>query len=89
MSRHCGQSSATSKYVDEVTDRPRSAREGVSCTGLNEAPNWLDWARDFTASWTHHQEVREAVGLPTLADPRYLDAILDTFVRAFPRDRSG
>ncbi|GHB94275.1 maleylpyruvate isomerase family mycothiol-dependent enzyme [Streptomyces rochei] len=57
---------------------------GVSWAGIDPAPMWLDSARDFTAFWTHRQQIRHAVGQATDHDPRYLSVVLDTFMRALP-----
>ncbi|WP_435857125.1 hypothetical protein [Streptomyces mobaraensis] len=57
---------------------------GVAWAGIDPAPMWLDSARDFTAFWTHRQQIRHAVGLPTDQDPTSLSVVLDTFMRAVP-----
>ncbi|MFJ5590865.1 maleylpyruvate isomerase family mycothiol-dependent enzyme [Streptomyces noursei] len=57
---------------------------GVSWAGVDPAPMWLDSARDFTEFWTHRQQIRHAVGQDTDPDPRFLSAVLDTFMRALP-----
>ena len=58
--------------------------EGVSWAGIDPAPVWLDLAREYTESWTHQQQIRDAVGRPGLTEPAFLDPVLDTFVRALP-----
>ncbi|EME99777.1 hypothetical protein H340_14581 [Streptomyces mobaraensis NBRC 13819 = DSM 40847] len=57
---------------------------GVAWAGIDPAPMWLDSARDFTEFWTHRQQIRHAVGLPTDQDPTSLSVVLDTFMRAVP-----
>jgi uncharacterized protein (TIGR03083 family) len=58
--------------------------EGVSWAGVELAPVWLDVARDYSEDWTHQQQIRDAIGIPGLTDPTFLDPILDTFLRAAP-----
>ncbi|MEW1673990.1 maleylpyruvate isomerase family mycothiol-dependent enzyme [Streptomyces noursei] len=67
----------------EATD-PNSPSLGVSWAGIDPAPMWLDSARDFTEFWTHRQQIRQAVGLGTDPDPRFLSVVVDTFMRALP-----
>jgi uncharacterized protein (TIGR03083 family) len=47
-------------------------------------PNWLDIAREFTEKWLHQQHIREAVGFPLLTEKKWLDPVLDIFMRALP-----
>jgi uncharacterized protein (TIGR03083 family) len=58
--------------------------EGVWWAGVDPAPVWLDLAREYTESWTHQQQIRDAVGRPGLTEAAYLDPVVDTFVRALP-----
>ena len=58
--------------------------EGVSWAGVELAPVWLDVARDYSEDWTHQQQIRDAIGIPGLTDPTFLDPILDIFLRAAP-----
>ncbi|MBA2316980.1 MAG: maleylpyruvate isomerase family mycothiol-dependent enzyme [Euzebyales bacterium] len=62
------------------------AAEGatVSWAGPGPHPNWLDVAREFTERWVHHQQVRQAVGRPGLAEREHLEPVVDTFTRALP-----
>ena len=46
---------------------------------------WMDVAREFTERWHHQQQIREAVGAPALDDRRYIEPLLQTFIRALPR----
>jgi hypothetical protein len=64
----------------------------VDWAGCEVAPNWLDLAREYTERWHHQQQIRDAVGLPGMTEPRYLRPVLDTFVHALPhafRDMPG
>ncbi|MFI0373312.1 maleylpyruvate isomerase family mycothiol-dependent enzyme [Actinomadura sp. 1N219] len=56
----------------------------VSWAGPDSHPVWLDAARDFSEYWTHHQQICDATGRPGLTEPRYLEPVLDTFMRALP-----
>ena len=58
--------------------------ESVSWAGVELAPVWLDVARDYSEDWTHQQQIRDAIGTPGLTDPKYLDPVLETFLRAAP-----
>jgi hypothetical protein len=48
------------------------------------APRWLDVAREFTERWVHQQQIREAVGAPLLDDPRFLQPVVDVYLRSLP-----
>lgn len=63
--------------------------EGVSWADVDPAPVWLDLAREYTESWTHHQQIRDAVRQPGLLEPAFLDPVLDTFLRALPATYAG
>ena len=56
----------------------------VSWAGPAPAPHWLGIAREYTERWVHQQQIREALGAPSLAEPRLLGPVLATFVRALP-----
>ncbi len=76
----------TSRTIEEMwaaaeLDAPS---EGVWWAGIDLAPVWLDLARDFSEDWTHQQQVRDATGRPGLTEARFLDPVLDTFLRALP-----
>lgn len=51
----------------------------VSWVGPDDAPVWLDLAREFTERWHHQQQIRQAVGAPSLVDPTFLRPTLATF----------
>lgn len=59
--------------------------EAVSWAGADPAPLWLDMARDYSEYWVHQAQVREALGEPLLDDPRFLEPLVSTFLRALPR----
>ena len=61
------------------TDMCKPAR--VSWAGSEPVPTWLDYAREFTETWVHHQQVREATGRPAANDR--LPDVLGIFVWAF------
>ena len=54
-------------------------------TGDDPAPVWLDLARELTERWHHQQQIRNAVGAPSLDDPTLLRPVLATFAHALPR----
>ena len=54
-------------------------------TGEEPAPIWLDLARELTERWHHQEQIRDAVGAPSLTDPRILRPVLATFAHALPR----
>lgn len=57
----------------------------VSWAGPDQAPIWLDAARDFTEYWTHHQQISEATQRPGPAQTELFAPVLDTFMRALPQ----
>jgi hypothetical protein len=57
---------------------------GVSWAGLEQAPIWLDVAREYTERWLHQQHIRDAVGKPALTDRRFLGPVLAAFVYSLP-----
>jgi uncharacterized protein (TIGR03083 family) len=54
----------------------------VTWAGPDPAPNWLDLAREFTERWHHQQQIRNALGAPSLDDPWCLKPVLATFAFA-------
>lgn len=56
----------------------------VSWAGEGESLNWMDIGREFTELWHHQQQIRMAFGAASLADPRYLAAVLAMAVRGLP-----
>ncbi|WP_034289778.1 maleylpyruvate isomerase family mycothiol-dependent enzyme [Amycolatopsis benzoatilytica] len=49
------------------------------------APLWLTVARDYAEQWVHHQQIREAVGVPLLDEPEFRTPVVDTFLRSLPQ----
>jgi uncharacterized protein (TIGR03083 family) len=56
----------------------------VSWAGEQESPGWFDIGREFTELWHHQEQIRMAVGAPSLPDARYLRAVLDIAVHGLP-----
>jgi uncharacterized protein (TIGR03083 family) len=63
---------------------PYASGDPVDWAGPGAAPVWLDLAREYTERWHHQQQMREAVGRPGIAEPRYFAPVIDAFVRALP-----
>jgi hypothetical protein len=57
---------------------------GVSWAGQTESPLWFDTAREFTERWHHQQQIREAVGVESIAEPQFLSPVISTLIRATP-----
>jgi uncharacterized protein (TIGR03083 family) len=57
---------------------------GVSWAGEQASESWFDIGREFTELWHHQEQIRMAVGVPSLADSRYLRAVLGISVRGLP-----
>jgi uncharacterized protein (TIGR03083 family) len=57
----------------------------VAWSGDGPTPYWLDIAREYTERWVHHAQMRLAVGAPPLLERRFLNPVLDTFMRSLPR----
>lgn len=58
--------------------------EAVSWAGADPAPMWLDIARDYTEYWVHQAQIRLALDEPLLNEPRFLEPVVSTFLRALP-----
>jgi uncharacterized protein (TIGR03083 family) len=56
----------------------------VAWAGEGRSENWMDVGRQYTESWHHQQQVRDAVGAPELTDERWLAPLLGLGVRALP-----
>jgi uncharacterized protein (TIGR03083 family) len=56
----------------------------VSWAGEDASAGWFDVGREFTELWHHQQQIRLAVGAGSLADPRYLHAVIDVALRGLP-----
>jgi len=57
---------------------------GVSWAGEQTSEGWFDVGREFTELWHHQEQIRMAVGAPSLTDPRFLHAVLEIAVRGLP-----
>jgi uncharacterized protein (TIGR03083 family) len=57
---------------------------GVSWAGEQTSDGWFDVGREFTELWHHQQQIRMAVAAPSLADPRFLRAVIEIAVRGLP-----
>jgi uncharacterized protein (TIGR03083 family) len=57
---------------------------GVAWAGEEHSANWFDIAREYTERWLHQQQIREAVGAPGLSEHKWLNPVLDVFMRALP-----
>jgi uncharacterized protein (TIGR03083 family) len=57
---------------------------GVSWAGEQASDAWFDAGREFTELWHHQQQIRMAVGAPSLANPQYLRAVIDIAIRGLP-----
>ena len=57
---------------------------GVSWAGEQVSEGWFDIGREFTELWHHQEQIRIAVGAPSLKDPRYLHAVIAVAVRGLP-----
>lgn len=69
-------------YESLPVDAP--ALFGVSWAGEMTSEGWFDVGREFTELWHHQEQIRMAVGAPSLEDPRYLRAVIALAVRALP-----
>ena len=77
---------ASSEAADWFTSLPLDAPAlfPVSWAGEDASAGWFDIGREFTELWHHQQQIRIAVGAHSLADPRYLAAVIDVAVRGLP-----
>lgn len=57
---------------------------GVSWAGEQTSEGWFDVGREFTELWHHQQQIRMAVDAPSLADSRFLQAVIEIAVRGLP-----
>lgn len=56
----------------------------VYWAGPDEAPIWLDVAREYTERWHHQQHIRDAVNCPGLLDHTFAAPVFETFAYALP-----
>ena len=57
----------------------------VSWARSGPAPMWLHVAREYTERWHHQQQIRQAVGIELLLEPRFFRPVVATFVHGLPR----
>jgi uncharacterized protein (TIGR03083 family) len=68
----------------EALDPWAAARFGVSWAGEFASVQWFDTARELTERWHHQEQIRVAVGAPSLCDGPDARPVLETFLRALP-----
>lgn len=73
-----------SQLHDYWASVPLDAHSRVSWAGPDPVPRWFGLAQELTERWVHQQQIRDAVDAPGLADERFLDAVLSTFVWVLP-----
>ncbi|MCS4436236.1 maleylpyruvate isomerase N-terminal domain-containing protein [Aquiflexum gelatinilyticum] len=56
----------------------------VAWAGEEKSLNWMHLAREYTEKWHHQQQIRDAVGKPSLLQARYFEPLMDTFMMALP-----
>jgi uncharacterized protein (TIGR03083 family) len=56
----------------------------VSWAGEDASAGWFDVGREFTELWHHQEQIRMAVGAPSLDDPHYLKAVIELALRGLP-----
>jgi uncharacterized protein (TIGR03083 family) len=66
----------------ESLDPFAGAPWGVQWAGEERSPMWFDMARELTERWHHQEQIRNAIGRPSLIEHRA--AVIDTFVRGLP-----
>ena len=71
-------------YVNDV-DLDAPALFAVDWAGQDGAFMWMDIAREYTERFHHQQQIRDAVGAPTLASAELIHPLLETLLRAVPR----
>ena len=57
----------------------------VAWAGEDRSTNWMDVGREYTERWHHQAQIRDAVRVPRLLQPRWFHPFLDLSVRSFPR----
>lgn len=65
-------------------DLTAEAYYAVAWAGEERSGAWFDIARELTERWHHQEQIREAVGAPSIARTEYLGVVIDTLVRATP-----
>jgi uncharacterized protein (TIGR03083 family) len=69
----------------ESLDPHAPALWAVSWAGETESENWMDIGRDYTEWWHHQAQIRDAVGVPRLLEPRWFLPLMAFTVRVLPR----
>ena len=74
---------ASSELADWFEALPLEAPAlfSVSWAGESTSEGWFDVGREFTELWHHQQQIRMAVGAPSLDDPQYLRAVIEIALR--------
>ena len=62
-------------------DMEGKALFAVWWAGEDESKCWFDIAREYTEKWYHQQQIREAVGKPLLVSQKWIQPLIDTFIR--------
>jgi uncharacterized protein (TIGR03083 family) len=68
----------------EAQDPHGRACFAVSWAGETTSENWMDTGREYTERWHHQAQIRDALGVRLLLEPRWLDPLMDISVRALP-----
>lgn len=63
---------------------PNKSSGGVSWAGVKQSPNWFNSAREYTERWSHQEQIREALGASPLIQHKWLNPVLETYVKALP-----
>jgi uncharacterized protein (TIGR03083 family) len=74
---------ASSELADWFEALPLDAPAlfSVSWAGESTSEGWFDVGREFTELWHHQQQIRMAVGAPSIDDPKYLRAVIEISLR--------
>lgn len=64
---------------------PAAPAGPIGWTGNEHDPLGLHLARELTEYWMHHQHICEAVGVTSLKDAQFRQAVLGTFIHCLPR----
>ncbi len=70
-------------YLQSIN--PLAGSHSVAWADTQDAPMWLQIARELTEYWMHHQHICEALHITSLKHRRFLHPVLSTFVHALPR----
>lgn len=69
----------------ESLDPHAPALWAVSWAGESVSENWMDIGRDYTEWWHHQAQIRDAVGVPRLLEPRWFLPLMEFSIRVLPR----